>query len=192
MYTSDYNKLFWGMIFIIFNINLGSVNILPDFVGYILIYIGLSSLSSQHPIYNKGKLPSIILAVLTIKTIVNQQNTNFLGLPQGDILSTAIGLISTMINLYLIYIICSGIYLLADNRGLEGFKDSASGRYKAYLVNTIIFQFLLSFSMNMSSDFGVVVIIFVLINIIALISIAALFRRARVELGDYNIVESQV
>lgn len=187
MYTSGYNKLFWGMMFIIFNINLGPINILPDFIGYLLIYSGLSSLASQHPIYEKGKVPAIILTVLTLKDIVNFQTVNLLNnYSQVNFFSMALGLVTAIINLYLIYIICIGIYLLADERGFEELKESARLRFKVYLVITIIMQFYMSFLVNLSNSMKAFIFIFIIINIITVLIVAALFRKAGTRLGEQN------
>ena len=35
------NKIFLGLIFLFFNINIGNISILPAFVGYILIFMGM-------------------------------------------------------------------------------------------------------------------------------------------------------
>jgi len=71
MYAKGYKRLFWGILIISFNINLGFINKLPDFLGYIFIYSALGILSSQHKLYEKGKLPAIILIFLTLKDIWN-------------------------------------------------------------------------------------------------------------------------
>lgn len=42
------NKIFWGLIFLFFNINLGNINILPTFLGYILIFLGLNELGGKY------------------------------------------------------------------------------------------------------------------------------------------------
>lgn len=39
-----YNKIFWGALITSFNINLGPINILPNFIGFILIVSGLNTL----------------------------------------------------------------------------------------------------------------------------------------------------
>ena len=46
--NSGYNKIFWGFIFLIFHINLGSIKLLPDFISYMVIYFGIKELLDQY------------------------------------------------------------------------------------------------------------------------------------------------
>lgn len=47
---NGYNKIFWGFIFVTCHINLGSIQILPDFIGYLIIYAGMKSLAEEHKV----------------------------------------------------------------------------------------------------------------------------------------------
>ena len=38
------NKIFWGLLFLLININIGGISITPSFVGYILIYFGMKQM----------------------------------------------------------------------------------------------------------------------------------------------------
>lgn len=53
---SNYNKIFWGVIFTLININIMKFDIFPNFIGYGLIVSGLSFL------YNRSKENSFYLA----------------------------------------------------------------------------------------------------------------------------------
>lgn len=184
MYASSYNKLFWAMVFITFDMNIGPVNILPNFIGYILIYSALNELQTQHKIYEKGKIPSVILIVLTIKDIINVSNDNLLSgefMPPNFWLM-ALSSVVSIINVYLMYIICKGIYLLCLERGLEELKDNTKNRWIAFLVVSIVFIFYMPFSLNLNIEFKVIMIIFAFINVIVELSIAFIFRRSRIQL----------
>lgn len=182
MYAKSYNILFWAMIFIIFDINLGLINILPNFIGYILIYSALNELQLQHKIYEKGKIPSAILTILTLKDVIHASNDNLLSgqfVPPNFWLMALSSVIS-IINIYLIYIICKGIYLLCLERGLQGLKDSVINRLIAFLVVSIILIFYIPFSINLSLQFKSAMITFAFINIIVELSIAFLFRKSTI------------
>jgi hypothetical protein len=186
MYESGYNKLFWGMIFVIFNINIGIINLLPNFIGYILIFSGLSILSAQHSIYEKGKTPAVILTIITAKDIVNLGNANILSgqYPMDNLWFSAIGMVESLINLYLIFIICKGIYLLAEGRGLTELRNSAKERFLFYLGISVVYHLFNAFSMNLPRDTIMAIILVAIINIIALLYIAGLFRKSRTQLGE--------
>ena len=184
MYASSYNKLFWAMIFITFDINLGPINILPNCVGYMLIYSALNKLQLQHKIYEKGKVPSIILTILTIKDIIHVNNNNLLSgqfMPPNFWLM-ALDSVVCIINVYLIYVLCKGVYLLCLERGLQELEDSTITGWKAFLFVSIVYIFYIPFSLNLGLEYKIVIIVFVFINVIAELSIAFLFKKSRVQL----------
>ena len=62
-----YNKIFWGSMITSFNINLGPINILPNFLGFILIVSGLNMLyrESSFAGFNNISSMGMIVAVLS-------------------------------------------------------------------------------------------------------------------------------
>lgn len=72
--TTGYNKIFWGFIFLTFNINLGSIKLLPDFISYIIIYFGIKELLEE---YNLGSLKkasncdSVLIFMAFIRLVIN-------------------------------------------------------------------------------------------------------------------------
>lgn len=186
MYESAYNKLSWGMVFIIFNINLGPINILPNFIGYLLILSGLSVLSEQHPAFEKGKIPAGILVIITLKDIINFGTVNSLQgvVPAGNLWLSALGAVEQLLSLYVIYIICRGIYLVAEARGLEQLMDSSKARFYFYLFINAIILFYTPFSINLSRNTSMFMIIPVLVSLVNALFIMGLCRMARNQLGE--------
>lgn len=183
MYESGYDRIFWGMIFIIFDINLGYINILPNFIGYGLIYSGLSILLSQHEIFEKGKMPAVILILLTLKDMFhNPSNTSLVAGINLSYFSSLIGSLVNIINLYLIYIISRGIYELCENRGLKELRERIRDCWKFYFVISVIALFYMPFSINLPRDFNAIKFIIGIINLIAVISIVLVFKKCRVDL----------
>lgn len=182
VYTSGYNRLFWGIIFITFHINLGNISIPPSFIGYILIYSGLNILESQQQIYKKGKLPAALLTLLTIKDVWYNQDSNILanGFQNLELPTLIIGQITLLMDLYLIYIIFSGIYELCSERGLEEFSQSVKNCWKFCFAVFSISLFCAPFLINLPNDFSIFLIIVILFQIIAYISISIIFRKCRI------------
>ena len=60
-------KIFWGLLFVLFDITINSVDlILPDFIGYILIVRGLSLLTPEYRSFRKAKVFGIIMIFVSI------------------------------------------------------------------------------------------------------------------------------
>ena len=62
-------KLFWGflLIFLDFNLTLNqhALEVLPDFVGYLVIMKGLEELTPESPLFEKLRPAALVLAVLS-------------------------------------------------------------------------------------------------------------------------------
>ena len=58
------NKIFWGLILVFFDFNIGSVSILPAFIGYILIALGMLDTEGA-PAFGRAKPWCIAAAVLS-------------------------------------------------------------------------------------------------------------------------------
>lgn len=185
MYESGYNKIFIGMLLIIFDINLGFINILPDFIGYIFIYAGLSILTPQNKFFEKGKMPALILVLLTIKSIIHYPNNNILLGKIHDVrlIPMIIEATVAVINLYLIYIISKGIYELCKERGLGEYEKSIESRFKFYFIVSVITIFYIPFSINLPSDFNMFMIVVLIIRLFAALFIAGAFRKGKMYLN---------
>ena len=189
MYSSAYNKLFWGFIFVILKINIGPLDILPDFLGYFIMYSGICDLSVQNIYYAKAKWPSVVLAIISFKDLVINADNNLLtgntgNFQIGNPWLGIIGAVTMVINIYLIYIICNGICLVSEEKDLIELNGAASWRLKFYFVISIVYAFIIPFTMNLPRDFSGILILLVIPYFIVMIAIAALFRKARAQLSD--------
>ena len=71
--STGYNKIFWGFIFLTFHINLGSVELLPDFFNYIIIYYGIKELLEEYKLNSlkeASKGCSILIFMSFIKLLI--------------------------------------------------------------------------------------------------------------------------
>lgn len=182
MYETGYERLFLGMLIIIFDINLGYINILPNFIGYLFILSALSILKTQYKSFEKGKAPCILLTLLTIRDVYhNPQNDLFSGeFNSSGIPTLLIGSVITLLNLYLIFIICKSIYELCEERFLYDLKDYTKHYFILYLIGTGAFLLYYPFSINFSiSQNNCFLIVLSIIQIIFSLCIAFLFRKCK-------------
>lgn len=93
-------KIFWGFLLLFLDINIGSVDILPGFVGYILICIGMGEVEGS-PAFQRGRPWAIAGGILTA----------VFWLPlwgEGTVLTLAT-LAGTVIQLVVAYFITEGV-----------------------------------------------------------------------------------
>lgn len=57
------NRVFWGMLLIILHLNVGEVDLLPDFVGYFLYYMAIDGLTVDVPEERSLKWLAALFAV---------------------------------------------------------------------------------------------------------------------------------
>lgn len=184
MYASGYNRLFWGMIFLTINIKIGHIDILPNAIGYLFFYSGLSILSKQHRIFKEGQIVSLALAFLSVmNTIMLVDRDILVQIWTIDMKSMIISAIDMVLNLYLINICCRGIYFVSEELGNKEMKEDSKTSWNSYFIVYSFLVFFYSFLINLSRTTISFFIIVVIMNIIISIGIAGMFRRARTELG---------
>ncbi|MBS6007427.1 MAG: hypothetical protein KIB43_10745 [Clostridium baratii] len=140
-----YKKMFWGylLIFLHFNINMGykSVDILPDFIGYIMIGLALTKLATKEKIFKKGVNASYILAAVGIFNIG-------ISVEMRARYSFAINIFSAIVGLFVTYSICKGI----ENEGIKYNKEDLSNKakslWKLEFTKTMLYISLTSIMLN--------------------------------------------
>lgn len=140
-----YKRIFWGYLLVIldFNLSMTSINIdiLPDFIGYIMIGKGLYGLSRIEGTFKKGVNASYILAAVEILKIFVVGNV-------GTASAFIFMIIESTLWLFVIYSICKGI----ENEGIKYNKEHISDRAKIIweleFIRTMILMSVSSITFN--------------------------------------------
>lgn len=159
----SYKKIFWGFIFLI-DLRINGVDLLPDIIGYILIFIGLGMLADRNDNFYKAKViafPLIFLAILDIYQIN-------VSLDRAGTFGILISIITTIINLVMVYRICIGISQEANKVNDIELESKAIKSWKLYLIYNIIF--LIMFIP------GLMQIAFILVFILSIIAYVVILR----------------
>lgn len=72
-------QIFWGSIFLLFDINVSShsIDILPDFIGWLLMVIGLKKLSQHSKLFRGVEIVGILMILISIiQTVILFKNTD--------------------------------------------------------------------------------------------------------------------
>lgn len=170
-----FNRIIVGLIFIVFDINIG-INLLPDFIGYVLIYDGCRLLSEKEENFKKAILPSKILAITSFLQIIGKylknNNVIYWNFPM---ISELLGIIIAIVWLYIVYHICKGIYNLAEERTLVYITSRTKIIWNIYfylmVVTTGIKPLVLTLSYNLRTAIIILAIAGTLINIILILLI---------------------
>lgn len=101
-----YRRIFWGIFFLTFHINLGQLQILPTFVGFLIIRSGINMLYSSYSsdLFNKASKITIIAAITSLIGAVIELGYMSLELP--SFFSTLwMGLILLIEIIYIFYLL---------------------------------------------------------------------------------------
>lgn len=103
-------KLFWGFFFIYLNFNLNSnqhsLNVIPDFVGYILLLQGTGMLQDESEMFLRVRPFAVGMAIYTAILWVGA----LLGITTGEgWLSQILNLIAMVVALYISWLLIQGV-----------------------------------------------------------------------------------
>ena len=163
-------KLFWGFFFIYLNFNLNvnqySLNVLPDFVGYIFLIKGIDLLNGESTFFEKARPFSVGMAVYTGILWVGA----LLGVTAGGGLVTKLlSLLATVVGLYISWLLIQGVAEIEEVRTVKLNKESLLTVWKALVAVEVIMN-LLQLMLNLTNA-GVLAVLSVMLMILGLIVI---------------------
>lgn len=174
-----YFQVSWGIALLIFDIRIIGFDILPDLLGYLLIFIGLSQLESIDRRFAIGKWTAAVLALLSITLFIKQNVIPFNQLQTityDQLLWSSIGTVCEMIIFFGIY---AGIHAFAKKCNHNVLASSARARWITYFFLNSIYLISIPFNINLpvsdSSYWHIILFIFIAI---AQLSFVLLLRRA--------------
>lgn len=107
------SNIFIGYIFVFFHLKINGFDLLPDFIGYILIYRGLCKLTVETAIFEKAKPATIGMGILSFMSLIVGGTINY-----NSLIWSVINLLATLVSIYILYIINTGIYEIEQTRNI--------------------------------------------------------------------------
>ncbi len=98
------DSIFYGLILAFIDLNINGLDIIPDWVGYLLMYRGLGQLAAGSGHFTAARPWCLGLAAVNLLLVF----TRFNG-PNGVLLSSAIGLLFSAAFLYTLYLVLQGL-----------------------------------------------------------------------------------
>ena len=140
------NKLFWGFFFLFLNFNLNinsaSLQLLPDWLGYILLYLACGELLGESELFQKPRPFCVGLAVYTGILYL----LDMLGISANlGILSWILGLAATGLNLYVSMLIVDALRNVEMRRNYDLCTAHLRTVWKVLAVCTVAAHVLLIF-----------------------------------------------
>ncbi|MEG1254336.1 hypothetical protein [Clostridium sp.] len=146
--------IFWGLILVFFDFHIGVIEMLPNFIGYILIWKGVDKLKKHDVEFGK----SVIYVQIMVGISIMQLGMSLFGLDGSVITMSNIWIIvleevGLLITLIIIYYIFKGLYNLEEARVNAQLYNKVRFRWRFYFYSTISAIILESFLLNYEVTF---------------------------------------
>lgn len=156
MIQSFFRKIFWGLLLILLEIHIVVIDILPDPLGYFLVFSGVSALEMEKNASgdkNKVKTMALALLFISIPTIFVQNTPNEVVLPYsiGPMYMTGLG----MLKLVLVFYLLKFMTAIAQERGVVELAKRTESTGKVYITATLIVTLIQSFLVNLTEGWAI-------------------------------------
>jgi hypothetical protein len=172
-----FDRIFWGLLFM-FDFRIQGFDILPDIVGYFLIYSGLEKLAERNGHFGEARKYALPLAVISILDIYEIKRPLTGTFDPGTFFFLAIGVIILIINLLMIYHVCSGIAEMARDKNNSELEITATKRWKFYLYVSIAMMVFLFLSAGFPPIMTILFIPLFIVSIASLGLLMGLMKQA--------------
>ena len=164
-------QLFWGLLFVILDVRVNGIDLLPDFLGYITVAIGARGLIEASDRFRMAANLSWILAILSLPNVFVPRNT-----------WPMLGLVNIVFDCTMMWFLLGGLIDLALARGRLDLAEQAHNRRVAYLTLTCIVA-IASFALRGTHSVGALPVLLAAVGIVIMAAmILHLVYRVRHEL----------
>lgn len=164
--------IFWGYIFSLVDFNINSFDLLPDFIGYLLIFIGVHNLSVISKYFNKARIFAVIMTVLTFSDLLHFDTITI----EQDFFAALLvlaNLILSFVPIYLMYLITRGIGDLEQQCGNDLGFVTLLRLWKAVFLFTVLVYVLMQFATQIYELHTIILFVISILIIGAFIAMVA-------------------
>jgi hypothetical protein len=177
-----YKKIFWALFFVTFHLNIGPLQLLPPFIGWLILLSGLqeltlalqnSSVSTES--FERAKTFGRILVGLTLIGTLGALAS------AGELMETPIMTFYPMLVIALeittFFHILQGTHEIFSVLGFKERKEESEGKLRTYLLMVLPSTVLLTFSLFFNHSLSM--LIGVLLGLIAVIYLLVFFHQVK-------------
>jgi len=115
--AKNFGQIFWGLLLVILDLSINHIDLLPDFVGYILVALGCSGLATESRHFGRAAALSWILVVFSLIGYALRRDA-----------AVALGCLDIVIDCAMMWFLLGGIVELATTPGSRGTRFPSSNR----------------------------------------------------------------
>lgn len=170
-----FGQIFWGLLLVMLDVKINNIDLLPNFIGYWLIAVGVGGLIESSDRFRPARWLSWALVPLSFLTWLTLED------PWG-----ILKLINTLLDCAMVWFLLGGMMDISLARDRFDLAEQASHRRIAYLIMTGLIT-LAGMVARLSRDVGVLVLILgVVIMLIVTVMILRLVYRVRHEVAIFD------
>lgn len=173
--------IYWGLLFW-FDFRIQGFDILPDIIGYIMIFQGLKKLAEHHDYFRKAGTFALVLIFISIFDFLTFIDP-FRAISEGFV-GAGIGMAVMILNLCLVYHLCNGIAIMAKRFNNYLLAEISMRRWNFYLALTFIMIPLMLLAFFAPSLGMLVFVPAFIFSIIVLVLLMGLMKKAGDAFGD--------
>jgi hypothetical protein len=171
--SSALRRIGWGLVFELIDIRIAYIDVLPDFIGYILLAAGLHALGTLHAGFRRARGVAIAMMLLTLPHVMMQSTV---GMSDMSALPLWLhGYVELLLGLHVLmaYWLLVGLRDMARQTGDSLLEDVAQHRTYFYMSVNLAQLVLYPFLLNMGDDWTLV---FIGLSVLAIIAELLLLR----------------
>jgi len=138
----------WGLVCELIDIRIGHFDVLPDFVGYILIAVGLSALGTLHGHFRRARWIAIAMIALTLPHVLMESTVTMSNMAELPIMLHVYVQALLALHVLMAYWIFGGLQGMARQAGDRHLEDTVAIRMHFYLginfAQLVVYPFILN------------------------------------------------
>lgn len=170
--ATRFGQVFWGLLLVILDVTINRFDILPDFIGYILVAVGLGGLTCLSPQFATACTCAWVLVPVAV-----------VGLLPSRELAVVIELVNLGLGCVMMWYLLGGIMDYSIARDRPDLAERASTRRVAYVALMCAATLLGFVARGIGKPASLLVVIAVVCLLVLLIMILHLIHRVKTELA---------
>jgi hypothetical protein len=163
---SSFRRLGWGFVFTIVDFRIVFFDLMPDFIGYIMIVSALHKMSSIQSVFNKAKWVAIAMIFLAIPQVLMKSNVALSDFSSIPLMLHLYPQALLALHVLLVFWIFNGLGAMAQQAHQTVLLDSVYIRKILYLVIYISQLIFYPFLLNLDDSWNILLIVLVVLSLI--------------------------
>lgn len=167
-----FSQVFWGLLLVILDVNINRFDVLPDFIGYILVAVGLGGLTGLSRQFATARTCAWVLVPVAVVGM----------LPSGEF-DVVIGMVNLVLNCVMMWRLLGGVIDYAAANSRPDLVERASARRVAYIALMCVATALGLAARGVGRSSPPLVLVTVVCLLVLVVMILHLIHRVRTEVA---------